>query len=1057
MKQLRRGAAFLTALALLCTLALPAAAAADTVTISSVQDFVQFSKQCTRDTWSRGITVELTADLDLSDQAITPVPIFQGTFHGNGHTISGLSLETKGSKMGLFRTLSASAVVEDLTVEGTLCPQGSANQAGLLAGENFGTVRRCTVWGSVTGQEAIGGLVGYNGESGSLISCSSDADVTGVYNVGGIAGENLGTVERCSNTGSLNVEADQDTPTNVGGIAGLSRGTIRGCSNTGPVGYQHVGYNMGGIAGLQSGEISECTNTGPIQGRKDVGGIAGQFEPYTSLTYGPSPSQQLADSMSGLFDQLDRFATQVNDMVSRGTEDAQVIHDALSAIQERAHAAGSEGHTDFRDMSDALYQHITTISDRLDSLQSHTDRFRDDAGDALQEALDQSDTLLDELEQLAKEADSGVKQSIEALEGTVKKIQALFEEIHTHRQAIIQELSALQAYVDEVARLIAAGDYEQALQVPFPSLALGDHISAIADALKECPRLAAQLAEQWKKIYQNTSSDLGQTGSAIDKAQAKLYSALTDLKDTFAHLSDAAQNDLDAVNRESDQIRDLLKDYTDTLGDKAQSAVDDINQEFTVIQDRVDGITQSVEADNDALYATSQAILDQMDLVRQAILSLSEKPELTVTDLTDEVDAGPGLIQNCTASGTVSGDSNTGGIVGTVSPELGDDPEATFDLGDVELMSDVYATLRAVIRACRFDGTVTAKNECAGGVAGRCEAGAILDCAARGSVETEGDYCGGIAGRTRGKVERCAALVDLTAQSWLGGVAGLAQDITDCRTMVRADSDGECQGAIAGQADGTLSGNRYLLEDLAGLDGVDYEGTAQGLDFAAFSQLSYIPADFLTFSYRFEVDGKTVAEIPFSYGEDLDLSQVPQAPQQNGQYGQWPSFPTQDLRRSMVLQAQFSAPASTLADQEGVAQVLVEGTFAPDAVLTVQAETPPAQKIDGYTPRSAWSYTVTGSQTDTLTIRLRADGIRHPAAAVYENGTWTRVESTQDGSYLVFSAPAQGRILLMEKTSSGAWIAISVIGAVVVLCLIGRMIRRGKRRLPESENQMIPS
>ena len=1057
MKQLRRGAAFLTALALLCTLALPAAAAADTVTISSVQDFVQFSKQCTRDTWSRGITVELTADLDLSDQAITPVPIFQGTFHGNGHTISGLSLETKGSKMGLFRTLSASAVVEDLTVEGTLCPQGSANQAGLLAGENFGTVRRCTVRGSVTGQEDIGGLVGFNGESGSLISCSSAADVTGVYNVGGIAGENLGTVERCSNTGNLNVEADQDTPTNVGGIAGLSRGTIRGCSNTGPVGYQHVGYNMGGIAGLQSGEISECTNTGPIQGRKDVGGIAGQFEPYTSLTYGPSPSQQLADSMSGLFDHLDRFATQVNDMVSRGTEDAQVIHDALSAIQERAHAAGSEGHTDFRDMSDALYQHITTISDRLDSLQSHTDRFRDDAGDALQEALDQSDTLLDELEQLAKEADSGVKQSIEALEDTVKKIQALFEEIHTHRQAIIQELAALQAYVDEVARLIAAGDYEQALQVPFPSLALGDHISAIADALKECPRLAAQLAEQWKKIYQNTSSDLGQTGSAIDKAQSKLYSALTDLKDAFAHLSDAAQNDLDAVNRESDQIRDLLKDYTDTLGDKAQSAVDDINQEFTVIQDRVDGITQSVEADNDALYATSQAILDQMDLVRQAILSLSEEPELTVTDLTDEVDAGPGLIQNCTASGTVSGDSNTGGIVGTVSPELGDDPEATFDLGDVELMSDVYATLRAVIRACRFDGTVTAKNECAGGVAGRCEAGAILDCAARGSVETEGDYCGGIAGRTRGKVERCAALVDLTAQSWLGGVAGLAQDITDCRTMVRADSDGECQGAIAGQADGTLSGNRYLLEDLAGLDGVDYEGTAQGLDFAAFSQLSYIPADFLTFSYRFEVDGKTVAEIPFSYGEDLDLSQVPQAPQQNGQYGQWPSFPTQDLRRSMVLQAQFSAPASTLADQEGVAQVLVEGTFAPDAVLTVQAETPPAQKIDGYTPRSAWSYTVTGSQTDTLTICLRADGIRHPAAAVYENGTWTRVESTQDGSYLVFSAPAQGQILLMEKTSSGTWIAISVIGAVVVLCLIGRMIRRGKRRLPESENQMIPS
>lgn len=173
--------------------------------------------------------------------------------------------------------------------------------------------------------------------------------------------------------------------------------------------------------GCSPGEISECTNTGPIQGRKDVGGIAGQFEPYTSLTYGPSPSQQLADSMSALFDQLDRFASQVNDMVSRGTEDAQVIHDALSAIQDRTHAAGSEGHTDFRNMSDALYQHITAISDSLDALQSHADRFSDDASDALQEALDQSDTLLDELEALAKQADSGLKQSIQSLEDTVKK------------------------------------------------------------------------------------------------------------------------------------------------------------------------------------------------------------------------------------------------------------------------------------------------------------------------------------------------------------------------------------------------------------------------------------------------------------------------------------------------------------------------------------------------------------------------------------------------------------------------------------------------------------
>lgn len=1048
MKQIQRGAALLTVLALLCTLTLPAAAASDTVTIATVQDFTNFSKQCTRDTWSQGITVELTADLDLSGSDFTPVPIFQGTFHGNGHTISGFSFEKKGSKAGLFRTLTASAVVEDLTVEGDLAPQGSASQAGLLVGENYGTVSRCAAQGSVSGQEDIGGLVGLNGESGCIQSCTSAAAVTGVTNVGGITGQNLGTVENSSNTGEINTQADQETPTSVGGIAGLSRGTIRGCTNSGAVGYQHVGYNMGGIVGLQSGEISNCSNTAPIQGRKDVGGIAGQFEPNTSLTYGPSPSQQLTNSLSTLFDQLEHFTNQLNDMVSRGVDDAQAIHDSLSAIQDRTHAAGTEGRDDFKAMSDQLYQHTTAIGGSLDSLRDDLDQFSEKASDQFQEALDQTDTLLSKLEKLASQADSGLGKAIRALEGTISAIRDQLQLIRTHRQAMAEELDNVKQYVADVARLIAAGQFEQALQLPFPSLDLTGHVQAIAGALKEIPRLAAKLPGQWNDIHDQTSQALGQTGQDIDRALNALYEALTALNEAGDHFSSDLQEDLDAVNQKADAIRDLLKTYTDTLGDKAQSALDDIDGELTAIQDRVDSMTQAAGADNDALHATSQAIFDDMEAVRQAISGLGKEPELTVTDLTDEIDQGPGLVKGCTASGTVQGDSNVGGIVGTVSTELGDDPEATFDLGDLKLMSDVYATLRAVVRDCRFDGDVTVKNECGGGVAGRCEAGTIVDCAARGTVETGGDYCGGIAGRTRGKVIRCAALTDLTGQSWLGGVAGLGQDITDCRTMVRADSDGEYQGAIAGQAEGTLTGNRYLMEDLAGLDGVDYAQTAQGLDFDAFSQLDYIPADFLTFSYRFEVNGQTVAEIPFQYGDDLDTSLVPEAPKQGEEYGQWPQFPTQDLRRSMVLSVQFTTPTSTLADQDGVAQLLVEGTFSPDASLTVDQEELPDQKVEGYTSRSAWSYTVTGSQSDTITVRLRAEGVEKPAAAVYQDGRWQRVNSTLDGSYLVFQAPTQGQVLLLEEQQLPLLTVGLIGGGTIVLLLAGFFLHRyGRNRI----------
>ena len=1042
MKHMQRGAALLTVLALLCTLTLPAAAAADTVTIATVQDFTNFSKQCTRDTWSQGITVELTADLDLSCSDFTPVPIFQGTFHGNGHTISGLSFDKKGSKVGLFRTLTASAVVEDLTVEGSLSPQGSASQAGLLAGENYGAVNRCAAQGSVTGQQDIGGLVGLNGEGAVLTACSSSAAVTGVTNAGGITGQNLGTVTDCTNTGEINTQADQDTPTSVGGIAGLSRGTIRGCTNAGAVGYQHVGYNMGGIAGMQSGEISSCTNTAPIQGRKDVGGIVGQFEPNTSLTYGASPSQQLSDSLSALFGQLEKFTNQLNNMVTQGVSDAQAIHDSLSAIQDRTHGLGTEGQADFQAMSDQLYQYTTNLSGSLDALRDALDQFSDETQDQLQEALDQTDYLLSALDHLTG---SGLDQPVQDLKHTLSQIRTQLQTIRTHRQAMAQELDSLKQYVSDVARLVAAGQFQQALQLPFPSVDPVGHMKAITNALKELPSLAAMLPDQWNAVSSQLSQALGQTGTEINQALNGLYEALSALNQAGADFSASAQGNLNQVSQTANQIRDLLKHYTDTLGDKAQSAVDDIDRELTAIQNRVEGMTQATQADNNALHATSQAILDQMEAVRQAISGLGKEPQLTVTDLTDEIDQGPGLVKGCTVSSTVEGDSNVGGIVGTVSTELGDDPEATFDLGDLKLMSDVYATLRAVVRDCRFDGGVTVKNECGGGVAGRCGAGAIVDCAARGTVETGGDYCGGIAGRTKGKVVRCAALTDLTGQSWLGGVTGLGQDITDCRTMVRADSDGEYQGAIAGQAEGTLTGNRYLMEDLAGLDGVDYAETAQGLDFDAFSQLDYIPADFLTFSYRFEVNGQTVAEIPFQYGDDLDMSQVPQAPQQGGEYGQWPQFPTENLRRSMVLSVQFTAPTSTLADQDGVAQLLVEGTFSPDAALTVNQEELPQQGVDGYTSRSAWSYSVTGSQSDTVTVRLRADGGKKPAAAVYQDGRWQRVDSTQDGSYLVFQASTQGQVMLLEEHQLPL-LAVGLIGGgVIVLLLAGFFLHRHLR------------
>lgn len=1047
MRQFRRFAALLLAGLLLSGQVLPALAAAPDLVIRSREDFLTFAQNCTSDTWSQGLTVSLDADIDLSGSGFTAIPIFQGTFHGNGHTIQGFSLTGKGSRLGLFRTLTETAVVDNLTVEGAVAPGGTACQVGLLAGENYGSIQNCTAKGATTGVQDVGGLVGLNGESGTIEGCASTATISGTTNAGGIAGQNLGALRSCTNSGEIDTAADQEPPTSVGGIAGLSRGTIQSCRNSGAVGYSHLGYNMGGIVGLQSGSVLDCANTGSVKGRKDVGGIVGQFEPNTQLTYGPSPMDRLNDSLAVLFDQMSVFVDQVNDITTRGVADAQVIEDAMGQIQDRTHDAGTEGHQDFQAMSDQLYGYSQDISDALDRLHQNADDFQSTVDDDLDTLLKETDNFRVALDHMLSGADSGLSQAIEALDDTANDIHRQGITIQNALTRMEQEAQNLQYYLQQVAQLVASGDFLGALELPFPSLDPRGHLSDIGDATAAIFRLANELTGQWKDISDETSDRLGEAKTQANQAADALYDAADHLLSAADRFSGQVSSDVDAVGTGSDQIRDLLKDYSDTLGDKAQSAADDIDAQLTIIRDQVDQMTQAAGTDNDALNATANQIIGSLDQVRQAIYDLGQEPELTVSDLAEEVTEGPGLVRGCTVSAVVEGDSNTGGIVGTVSTELGSDPEETFSLEDMELLTDVYATLRAVVRDCRFDGSVTVMNDCAGGIAGRCEAGAILDCAARGTVETGTDYCGGIAGRTKGAVTRCASLVDLTGGSWLGGITGLGGDLTDCRAMVRCDSDGEALGAITGERDGALTGNRYLLEDLPGLDGVDVAGEAQGLDFDAFAQLDYIPADFLTFSYRFVVDGQTVAELPFSYGDDLDLSLVPQAPEKDGQFGVWPDYPTQDLRRSMVLEASFSAPVTTLASGESIPVLLAQGTFSPDAALTVETIDLPDNVPSGYAPVAAYAYTVTGCEGSTVTLRLRAQDADRPAAAVLTDGVWCLAEAQTDGSYLVLEGPAEGQVLLLDHTSPGpqGWVLALGVGAAALVLLLLLKIRQRKK------------
>lgn len=315
------------------------------LTISTLEEFLSFEKNCRLDSYSKGLNVRLDSDLDLSQTEFDSIPIFFGSFDGNNHRIKGITLDSDGSVKGLFRYIGSGALVKNLIVESTITPNGSRNIIGGIAGENSGLIQNCVFSGSVTGAENIGGIVGINSLSGIIENCQIYGSIHGDHFVGGIAGNNYGVIRDCSNLAKINTTEEENnieisditldsmttsesavTTTDIGGIAGKNSGVIRNCKNQGTIGYQHIGYNIGGICGNSIGYITNCTNLSTILGRKEVGGILGQMEPATVLDYNADTFQIL----QGQLNTMSTLTEQAGENVEKNTNISDSDLDSLS-------------------------------------------------------------------------------------------------------------------------------------------------------------------------------------------------------------------------------------------------------------------------------------------------------------------------------------------------------------------------------------------------------------------------------------------------------------------------------------------------------------------------------------------------------------------------------------------------------------------------------------------------------------------------------------------------------------------------------------------------------
>ncbi len=142
----------------------------------------------------------LMADIDLegsSSNVWTPICGYTGTFDGQGYTISGLYFEGDDTyNAGLFGTVNEGGRVKNVKVEGEITIVSTGAAGGGICGNNNGTIENCSFSGSIRGSSNyVGGVCGEN--SGTITNCCSSGSISGSSNVGGVCGENSGTITNC--------------------------------------------------------------------------------------------------------------------------------------------------------------------------------------------------------------------------------------------------------------------------------------------------------------------------------------------------------------------------------------------------------------------------------------------------------------------------------------------------------------------------------------------------------------------------------------------------------------------------------------------------------------------------------------------------------------------------------------------------------------------------------------------------------------------------------------------------------------------------------------------
>lgn len=992
----------------------------ETIYITNTDDLLELAEHCHNDKWSTDKTVELTQDILLSSE-FTSIPIFNGYFKGNGHTISGYRYGGDGYVTGFFRYVGKDGIVEQLKIAGSVQTPSSGKVTGGIAGINYGTILNCSYSGTIKSDSETGGIAGINESSGTIQGCVNNGEILGYYFTGGIVGKNYGMLQNCVNKGSVNntkewvTEDDEKSPdlitslrddsedlklrsgTDTGGIAGLSKGFIRGCTNTGAVGYEHVGYNIGGIAGRQAGGIENCTNRGDVLGRKDVGGIVGQMEPYIAIT----DENSVKNSVDTLHASIDAAINDVDDSNTALTRDMN----ELKYYSDQNTNISNEMYDNARDYintnTEAANRMINKVSDTISSLNRiATGTSMDDPADL--------DAIMSEL-----------KNEIETNENISEADRARARVKYAEAEGYYNELSTSLRNIANLEEQLA-NETDPIQRAALEAQLEAERVNAQSSARK----LQGSLGEINSILSTQSDLQLVQIDRSLDSNVEDLHSNLDNMSAVLGRITDDTSH------------------YSRTFTDDLRKVNDNLMNVYDTLDTRVSELTS-----NDGVIYTD----------------VSDLEILTAT---------LGKVSFSTNHGTVNGDINIGGITGSMAIDE-EDPEGNA-AGSVNKNLDATYTTQNIIHECTNDGYITAKSDGSGGIVGFMRHGVVNASKGFGSVtSTGGGYVGGIAGQSLSVIKDSYVLSTISGGDYVGGVAGFGTTIKNCYSMPSITAHTGRYGALCGQIKidsdtevphlENITDNYYVGEYLNGIDNIDYTGSIDQISYETLLSLPDLPYEFRNLRVIFRADGKYVGLKNVEYGSRYEDIPFPDVPAKSGYYGTWPDTVFETVQGNLTLDAEYTENITVLksnaADDRERSLGYIDDVFDGDADLKIeQIENDPALTYDQTKESVIYRVTLTGGAESKEEYRLRLLNPFGSKVEVYRLkpnasvNSWSPIDFLLRGSYAEITLTCDetqpaGQIYCIVKKPD---YTLSIIGgcaaAVLLLLLILLTTRRIKKR-----------